>query len=247
MFRKALMFIAVLAVTAGVAHATPVAVDEILFDSSSGVSPGLLSGTVDMSLLGNVLTITLTNTSADTAGSGAAILLTGIGFTLPNGVSIGSGTANMGSSTAVGFAKPLSGDVSSEWGYDNSPLNSGSFLSDGKFTYNTVVSSMTSQTEAKFASGSIGQPLDLGGPDFGLVSGLENDGLGNGNEAIRSSIVVTLNLTGTVPSDLVTQIGLGKVGLSFGSPNNTNVPEAGTLSLLALGGCFVASRRRQRS
>src|SRR5689334_13252153 len=121
MRRKALLVLALLGLTRGVAQATPVTVDEILYDSSSVANAALLSGTVDMTLSGNVLTITLTNTSLDAAGSGAGILLTGIGFQLPGGVSILSGGVNMGGSTAVNFTKPVSGDVSSEWGYDNNP------------------------------------------------------------------------------------------------------------------------------
>src|SRR6185436_12908021 len=124
------------------------------------------SGTVNMSLSGSVLTINLRNTSLDSAGSGAGILLTGLGFNLPTGVYIGSGSANMGSSTAIGFTKPASGNVSSEWGYDNAPLNSGALLGHA---VNTAVSSMESQTTTTFALGSLGKPDDLGGPDFGLI------------------------------------------------------------------------------
>jgi PEP-CTERM motif-containing protein len=240
--RKTLLLLAILGLSRGVAEAAAVTVDQVLYDSTSVVDPSLLSGTVDMSLSGNVLTIILTNTSLDGAGSSAGILLTGVGFELPAGVSIGSGSANMGSSTAVNFVKPASGDVSSEWGYDNNPLNSGFFLNNGFLSYNTVVSSMVSMTTNQFAGGSLGQPPDLGGPDFGAISASETDA--GGQEAIRSSILLTLYLTGTVPSDLVSQIDSHNVGISFGSPNA--VPEPTSLSLLALGGSFVAAARRRR-
>src|SRR6266508_3177377 len=173
--RKTLLLLAILGLSRGVAEATAVTVDQVLYDSTSVVDSSLLSGTVDMSLSGNVLTIILTNTSLDGAGSGAGILLTGIGFELPTGVSISSGSANIGSSTAVNFAAPASGDISSEWGYDNTPLNSGFFLNNGVLSYNTVVSSMVSMTTNQFASGSLGQPPGLGGPDFGAISALETD------------------------------------------------------------------------
>src|SRR5262245_22019974 len=99
MLRKGILAVALWAASSGMALATPINVDQILFDSGGVVDNSLLSGTFDMTLSGTTLTITLTNTSADGAGSGAGILLTGIGFQLPDGVSITSGTVNMGSST----------------------------------------------------------------------------------------------------------------------------------------------------
>jgi hypothetical protein len=248
MLRKGILGLALVALSGTPALAAPITVDEILYDSSANVAH--LSGTVDMSLLGNVLTIVLTNTSANAAGSGAGILLTGIGFHLPTGVSIASGSVNMGTSTAVGFTKPATGDVSKEWGYDNNPLNSGMFQGGAALSYNTAVASMVSMTTHQFASGSISQPPGLGGPDFGLISANETDSLGNGVEGIRSSVMIQLILNGTVPSNLISTINAGNVGLSFGSPNATNqVPEPASLSLLA-GGLFalgvVARRRRKR-
>jgi hypothetical protein len=204
-----------------------------------------------MTLSGNILNITLTNTSADAAGSGAGILLTGIGFQLPQGVWIGSGSVSMGSSAAVGFTKPSNGSVSKEWGYDNSPLNSGAFKNNAALSYNTVIASMTSMTTNQFASGSLGQPPDLGGPDFGLVSALETNSLGNGNEAIKSSVTIALTLSGQVPGNLLSTIQAGNVGLSFGSPDSTtrqSVPEPTSMSML-LGGLAtfgVAAYRRRR-
>ena len=86
MLRKGFFAVALLALSVGPAAAAPITVDEILSDSTTNAA--LLSGTIDMTLSGNTLTIILTNTSADAAGSGAGILLTGIGFQLPTGVAI---------------------------------------------------------------------------------------------------------------------------------------------------------------
>jgi PEP-CTERM motif-containing protein len=243
MIRKSLLAFALLAVLRGTALASPITVNEVLYDSSGVADSTLLSGTVDMTFAGDTLTIVLRNTSADGAGSGAGILLTGVAFTLPSGVSIASGVVTIGSSTAVNFTAPLGGDISSEWGYDNSPLDSGSFLNDASYDYNSVVASMVSMTTTQFSSGSIGAPPNLGGPDFGAISAAETDA--GGQEAVRDTITFTLLLNGQPPSDLVSFIDSNPVGISFGSPN-VSVPEPASLSLLALGAVMLGARARQR-
>jgi hypothetical protein len=234
----------VLALFAGTASADPVTVDQVLYQTGIA-DPSLLKGTVDMTFGGGTLTITLTNISSDLAGDGAGILLTGIGFELPTGVSITGGKVIIGvGSTAVNFAGGAGTDVSQEWGFDNSPLNSGVFQSGlPVLSYNTVVGAMTSITTNQFAAGSLdGKPAGLAGPDFGLISALETGSIGS-NEAIRNSLVITLALGGTIPSDLLASIEKGHVGLSFGSPNP--VPEPLTLSLLlpGLAGLYFARKR----
>jgi hypothetical protein len=98
-------------------------------------------------------------------------------------------------------------------------------------------------TTNPFAAGSIGQPPDLGGPDFGLMSLLETDP--GGQEAIQSSIRISLNLGGTAPSNLIELIQAGAVGLSFGSPN-ASVPEPTSLSLFGVGLVFASAALRKR-
>ncbi len=247
-FKNSILVAFILALFAARASAGAITVDQVLYQSDIANS-NLLSGTVDMTFASNTntLTIVLTNTSSDLAGDGAGILLTGLGFQLPTGVSIASGTAVIAPySTGVNFTGVAGTDVSKEWGYDNSPLNSGVFQSGlfGLLTYNTVVGSMVSITTNQFAAGSIDNaPPGLAGPDFGLVSKSETGALGNGNEAIRSSIIITLVLTGA-SLNLVDSINAGSVGVSFGSPNA--VPEPPLLSLLlvpGLAGLYLARKR----
>lgn len=228
-------------------QAVAINVDQIL--APGDVNAAQLSGTVDMTYSGSTLTITLKNTSANAAGSGAGVLLTGIGFTLPGTLMIGSGTANMGSSSAIGFTKPSGGDVSEEWGYDNQPINSGALLNAAN-PVDTAVSSMESQTTSQFQAGSIGDPQNLNGPDFGLASALETDGFGLGVEAIRDTLIVTLNLTGSFGGTLLTAINNGWVVLTFGSPGDstTTVPDGSSgLMLLGLALTAIEAVRRRFS
>ena len=246
-YRKGIVAFALLSLIAAPARAASITVDEVLF--ASGVNAGALSGTVNMTLSGSTLQIVLTNTSTDNAGSGPGVLLTGLGFQLPTGVSITSGLVSMTGSSAIGFGAPSTGNVSSEWGYDYGSLHSGAFQGMAWLDYNAVVGSMESITTKQFAPGSIAQPGNLGGPDFGLVSANETDPLGNGVEAIRSSILMLLTLEamgGTIPLDLIEQIQGGNVGLSFGSPDLTTVPEPGSLSLLGIGLASLATAMRRR-
>lgn len=233
MFRTALIAITLFGVASAPALAAPVTVDQILYDSSTNL--GSLSGTIDMALTGDLLTITLTNTSANSAGSGAGVLLTGLGFSLPTDVFIKSGTVQVGDSGV---------DMSKNWGYDNGPLHSGMFKDGASLTYNTVVSSMESMTTDAFVAGS-----KLAGPDFGVASALETDKFGNGVPVIRNSVIISLLLAGPLPSDLVSTINSGSVGISFGSPNTattTRVPEPHSVWLLSGGAMTAIALRRRR-
>ena len=141
MITRSILASFVLALFAARASAGAITVDQVLYQSDIA-NANLLSGTVDMTFASNTntLSIILTNTSSDLAGDGAGILLTGLGFQLPTGVSIASGTAVIApGSTGVNFTGVAGTDVSKEWGYDNilsgatcssSPLRSKASLSD---------------------------------------------------------------------------------------------------------------------
>lgn len=215
------------------AQATSIMVDQIIANPVSGT----LSGTVDMTLSGNTLTITLRNTSTS-SDIGANVILTGLAFDLPNSIDITGGSVSTAAGSIVlgGSMNNSSGNVSGEWGYQNG--NSGHF--NGLAT-DTQVSAMEADSNAKFSNTPIDSPAVLNGPEFGLLA---TGGDRGGLTAIRDSVVITLNLSGTVPANLVSTIDGGLVALTFGSP--TGVPDSGaTLSLLGLAMLGVAAIRRK--
>lgn len=222
-FRLALLSALFAAGTQLPTGATSVTIDQILADAPAG-----LSGVLDMVASGNTLTITLQNSSI-TSEIGANALLTGLAFNLPSGLSIASGSASIGGSSFVNFSPTPSSlkNVSGEWGYANG--------TPGHFNgmdINAVVSTMAADTTSTFGGGSLKNPDDLAGPDFGLLA---NGGDAGGLAAISDQILITLKLNGTYSgSDLVGDINGGVVAVTFGSPKG--VPDGGaTLVLLSMG------------
>lgn len=229
------------------AGATSLTIDELLFAVDAG-NPNLgsqLAASADMTLSGSVLTLTLKNTTGSSSSSGSSVLLTGIGFNLPTGLSISSGSAAVGSgSTKVGWS---SGNLSSEWGFRNGAPGSGHLngtIGDG--VVNATVSTMVADASTKFASGSIDASPGLNGPGFGIISAAGSAG---GQNAVRDTIVFTLNLTGTYGGNLIQYIESKDVVVTFASPNAKyiGVPDTGlTLTMLgsALVGIALLKRRR---
>lgn len=241
------MLVGVLSVSASVAaYAATINVDEVLFQSGNS-NPGNLSGTVSMAYdNATTLTITLRNISGpDANNSGAAVLLTGIGFQLPN-LNIASGSVNIGSSSWVGIS-PGTTDASQEWGYNNGTIGSGHFNGTvNSLPVNTVVSSMGTDAPYQFLDGSLGGPNGLSGPDFGLIS---QNGNAGGLSAIQDSVTIKLSLNQAYPG-LLTYIDNGNVVLTFGSPDDSvsvaSVPDGGmTLAMLGLVsfGLFAFNRK----
>lgn len=233
--------------------ATPITVDEIIYQTEDGYTdPDLLAGTVDMSLSGNNLTIRLTNTSPEQASAVASQnLLTGIGFSLPNGMWISSGFVDMDDSTAINFTEPGNGLVSGEWGWDDQGLDSGPFqnVSDDGVAYsivNTVVSAMEASTTVKFSNVPLEKPAVLDGPEFGLLTDSVADTVAGGNNAIKDHVIITLSLGGSLAANLINFIDSGDVVLSFGSPDTSTVPEPATMFLLGAGLILLGALGRKK-
>ena len=220
---------------------------EILYQNDSDVSdPAGLSALAEFLYddVANILTIRLQNTSAVSAAHSAGGLLTGIGFSLPEGMLITSGAANLGTSSAIGFTAPAGGDLSTEWGYANS-VDNGHFQDPAVYMYDTVVSTMVADTDAKFAPGLIENPAGLAGPEMGVLT---SGGSPGGQNAIEDQVWVVLNLTGTYTGSLLGFIAQNPVAVTFGSPDSTSnrVPDAGATILLLGCGLAVLRLARQR-
>lgn len=255
---KSVFFALVFALCTTAVQASPITVDELLWEGDAS-NPTVLSGTVDMSLSGNLLTIVLKNTSTGVTadGSGSTNLLTGLAFNLPTGISISSGTVTVpGGATNVGFSS-LATNVGSEWGYRQGIIDSGHWNSDGPATlgYNAVISTHTADIGVVFdtVASSLGPPPGTDGPDFGLLSSLVANSVAGGQEAIKAPLTIVLTLAGTLPGNLLDLIENAPVGISFASPDQSVVllstPEPGSLLLAGLSAAIagLACRRRHNS
>jgi hypothetical protein len=229
--RNAVLSLALVFLGAGSAQATPITVDQIIYQNAVGttVDQSQLSGTIDVTSVGNILTVILTNTSADAAfvggGKPGTMLLTGFGIQL-GAVDILSGTVSVnGGSTALNFDVGQSAtDISNQWLYANQVIDGyGNIL--GALTVDTVASSVANGQGTSFAGA-----INLNGPGYGAVSALETE-FGLARPGVSDSIVLTLTLDGLAPD--FGAIDAGNVVLAFGSPNA--IPEPGAAMLIGLG------------
>jgi hypothetical protein len=236
---------------AGAAQATLVTVDQVIYENGgSGVNPGLLSGTVDVTVSGSQqLTILVQNTSPDASFANGSqpgsMILSGLGLQL-GGVNIVSGTVTVNSgSTAVNFdiGQSLT-DISNQWGYGNTAAGAFGSVS-GVLAVNNTVSSLHAEGPNRFAGP---PPTSIDGPAYGAISkALVLGGKFTTQAAVMDTIKLVLNLDGAAPS--AAAIDAGDVVLGFGSPGSvagTTVPDGGmTLVLLGMGLAGIACFARR--
>lgn len=223
---------------------------------------GYQVGTVAYSVIGSTLTITVTNTA--TYGSDVLApsgLLTGVIFTLPDGVIleadsaiIPAGSLVQASTCDVGPCDATTTDVSGEFGYHD-----GTF-SGGPAGYNAGLGSagqVAGDTEL-IGTTNLDDPEAPDGFNFGLV-GLNYLTAPNVNNAVLSeplisnSVTFTLTITGgTLTESQITNWALvfgtawGEGTVPGGPPvPDTTAPEPSTLLLLGGGLTLLAARLRR--
>ncbi len=224
-------------------------IDEIIYQPGAGLDPAKLSGSVDAIISGSTLTITLTNSSLSTGGDTSGWLLTGLGFYLPGGVTLtNTSTVVSGGSSGTysisGTTHPLSsGDnLRGEWG-GGDPSGSGPFSNLTTKNVNYVSATL----QSAFYDGSpfdptamLKNPVDVDGPEFGLLSRNFADAGGLGY--IKDSITFQWTINGgSLTTDYLND---HDVVISFGSP--TAVPETGALLLFGTGLIGLVGYRRVR-
>ena len=218
-------------------RATPVTVDQIIFQNGSGVDSSMISGTVDITSAGNTLTIILKNTSPDAAFTDpiapALMMLTGVGLQLP-GVDIVSGTVMVNAgSTPVNFdVGQNTMNIGNQWNYAN--LSTAGWNIAGNLPVDTTMSSVQNGQSTRFAGA---PPVNIDGPDYGAISANETQ-FGLTQPGVNDTIKIVLTLSGAAPSEA--DIDAGNIVLAFGSPESGPglVPDGGS-TLALLGGALT--------
>lgn len=225
-------------------------IDQIIYQPSAGLDEMQLHASATAEVVGNALTITLTNTSGFTGGNSSGLLLTGIGFELPTGVMLTNGGAYVaGGSTGyykignTSYSLPGGANLSGEWG-GGSPGGSGPFANVATLNVDYVAATLQSAfyDGSPFDSSQIlKNPADVNGPEFGLLS--NNFANAGGLGYVKDSLTLTWIWTGTgLTTDFLNN---GNVVVSFGSPTAV-VPEPSTLLLLGSGLLMIGGLGRRR-
>jgi hypothetical protein len=225
------------------ADALPIDVDEIIWQEDVNLNSSSLSATVNFTTIdSNSFLITLTNTSSldDPIDFDfpASVLLTGIGFTLPEGYSIGSG--GVAGTNATNF----DGSTASQyWGYDqedeNAPIDSGPFANVTTLSVNTAVSTLQAAVETAFAPEG-----NINGPQHGILSEAYSH---HNYPYFNGYALITVDLNEDVSDwgNFFNGINFDDVVVAFGSPT-APIPEPATMLLLGSGLIGLAAVGRKK-
>jgi hypothetical protein len=236
--RMGLMAILMLALALPrIAAADPLTVNEIIFQSGSGVNSSLYAGTVDVTGYGSsTLTFVVRNTSANGAvtdpNSTAQMLLTGIGWLSSQGIGSVAGSITAGSS-ALNFGSGAT--INNQWAYANSTQIDGfGALGTG---VNHVLTTVDHQVGlVDFDGGS--ETVD--GPAYGMVSASETQ-FGTSLAGVNDSITFSVTF-----GSVVNKGDLSDLVLAFGSPNSAATPDGGaTVALLGIAFLGLGALRRK--
>ena len=252
---------AVLALFASTGIAGPVLAVPIIF-TGSGTGPGSVPVTASATfdIVGNNLTITLTNTSPSNSGqdvpgstlSGLFWDFTGNPTLTPLSATIPAASSIIQSGLCV--PGPCAGvtNVAGEWGYQATSFPGGA---DRGIASSGYLTTGLAGNIGNFNGGAAGTDLDgpasLNGINFGIVSAAAgfNPNGGLARPLIQDTVVFILSgvsgLSNSDISDVSFQYGTSITELNVpGTPRR--VPEPGTLALLGLAAVVLAYRRRSQ-
>jgi hypothetical protein len=209
------------------------------------------AASVDFTISGTSLVVTLTNTS--TADVLVPIdVLTGVFFDVAGNPALSSGSALLGSGSSVFYdpdGQPADGNVGGEWGF---AINLSGAPGGAKMGISS--SGLGLFGGATFPGEDLASPAALNGLQYGILSAGDDAATGNGGIAgtgglIKNSVVFTLgDWDPTLNSVSVSNVSF-QYGTALTEPN-IRVPDgSSTVGLLGLAFCGLAvagrlSRRR---
>jgi hypothetical protein len=236
-FRKIAVSLAIFAVVAF--GSSVVARADAFFTATNGSN---LSASANFSLVGNVLTITLTNTSTFDVQNQAQ-LLTGVFFT-SNGTLVPV-SALLGPGSAVFFGPDGGGNVGGEWAYASGLAGAPGGQSQG----------ISSAGLGLFGNGNFNGPdLDpptaVNGDNYGITSAGDNLASGNpqvtgGLPLIQNQVVFTLTVSNGFTLESIESVSF-HYGTALSDPTITGVPEPASMMLLGTGLLGIAAGLRRR-
>ena len=152
-------------------------------------------------------------------------------FTGPDSASINFDILNVGPNT----------NVSGEWGFGNT---------DGTGLLPNLVSTIEAQATPFFGGVNLDGPVELNGPQGGLVADPKLVPLG-GLGAIRDEIIIRLSLSGEITeAELLADLLANGTLIEFGSDQaflvGAFIPSPGALALLVLAGALAGRRQKRR-
>lgn len=231
-------------------------VDEVMFKTSNVDTTFIPLGKVRMDVVGGFLYVELTNTSTgNTTLDDSGNVLTGLGFTLPTGVSLSTSMASndvgFGGSSILTTAGSLSYD---KWGLGDASSGHFNIGNTAQLFYGRVLTAFNGNDFDVDLRGNAGPANN--DFDYGLVSDTAGSGPFGNEPFVKDQLLFQLALdTSLTRQQVLDGIQGSAVGLAFDSPNASDVgngvPEPSTVIIWTLLGSVASGiglgRRRKRT